>query len=406
MRLSAVTGSIFTVVKLADGGMSQMQHLIVLTACNMTQNILGTMNWVADQKMRAGISPSSQQRGRINVWGNIGNSLTWMIGNLPTVLMGFSSVFGLSDYQIIFFGSCILLPFGIAAWILPTFVRQRVDYSYPAGQTEGAAAEKRSLARSFEVVKHNRYFIANAIANFITVFTPDMGDELMIYRYLMPTYRVFGREMGGEGLLLLKQMLSGILSNVLQPFHRQIVNRMGGPLRTQQVKCLVNIFCKLMMFLFGYRSLWRFGILVLLESFINASIGLDQVAEGMLNYEWFDYVELQTGERSEGVTTAVNNLFRKIVTDNIGRVTGNAFRQWTGYRGGYKEDGTRPPEKYLKFMWPMYTLIPVVDHAIWLGARSFVKWKPEDRERTEMLLAQRRAEERAIREEAGKEGIL
>ena len=398
MRASAVTGSILTVVKLVDGGMSHLQHLIVLVACSMTQDILGTMNGVADQKMRAGISPSSQQRGRINVWGNIGASLTWLVGNLPTVLMGFSEVFGFSDYQILFYGSCILLPFGIAAWILPTFVRQRVDYSYPT-----SVDEKRSLARSFQVVKHNRYFIANSIANFITVFTPDMGDELMIYRYLMPTYRVFGREMSGEGLLLFKQMLSGNLSTVLQPFHRQIINRLGGPLRAQQIKCLVNIFCKFMMFLFGYKSLWRFGILILMESFVNASVGLDQVAEGMLNYEWFDYVELQTGERSEGVTTAVNNLFRKIVTDNIGRVTGNAFLQWTGYRGGYKEDGIRPPAKYLNFMWPMYTLIPVLDHAIWFGARSFVKWKPEDRERTELLLAQRRAAEQTIREEADSE---
>ena len=158
-----------------------------------------------------------------------------------------------------------------------------------------------------------------------------------------------------------------------------------------------------MMFTFGYKSLWRFAVLIAMESLINASVGLDQVAEGMLNYEWYDYVELETGERSEGVTTAVNNLFKKSITDNIGRVTGNAFLQWTGYRGGYKEDGTRPPEKYLRFMWPMYTLIPVVDHAIWFGARCFVRWKPEDRERTEGLLAQRREAEQAMREEAGKE---
>ncbi|MDR2686508.1 MAG: hypothetical protein LBB75_02050, partial [Oscillospiraceae bacterium] len=116
---------------------------------------------------------------------------------------------------------------------------------------------------------------------------------------------------------------------------------------------------------------------------------------------FYDYVELKTGERSEGVTTAVNNLFSKIVTNNIGQVTGNAFLQWTGYTGGYKADGTRPPEKYLKFMWPMYTLIPVLDHAIWFAARCFVKWKPEDRERTEQALAERRAEAEKLKEEAG-----
>jgi len=408
MRASAVVGSVLTVVKMLDGGMSQFQHLLLLCICNMTADITGTMNGVASQKMRAGISPLTQQRGRIDVWGNMGGSLTWAIGNLPTILMGFSQYFKFNDYQIIFYGSLILLPFGIAAHILPTFIRQRVDYSYPvpaasAEKKEGEEGEllpeKLSLAQTFQVIKHNKYFIVNSIASFITVFTPDMGDELMIYRYIMPTYKVFGYEMGGEALLTLKQMLSGTLSNILQPFHRQIINRVGGPLRAQQLKCLVNIFNRLVMFTFGYKSPWRFAILVAMESLWNASIGFDGVAGAMLGYEWYDYVELKTGQRSEGVTTAVNNLFSKIVTNNIGQVTGNAFLQWTGYEGGYKADGTRPPEKYLRFMWPMYTLIPVLDHAIWFAARCFVKWRPEDRERTEQALAERRAAAERLMEE-------
>lgn len=406
MRISAVTGSVLSVVKLFDGGMSPWQHLAVLMICNMSQDILTTMKDIADKKIRSGISPSSQQRSRIDVWGNIGASLTWAIGNLPTVLMSFRSVFGFDDYQIIFFGACILLPFGIAAWILPTFVRQRVDFSLhspvrlvdadgnPVPGEEGAEQDqppKRTLRETFSIVKHNRYFIVNSVASFITVFSPDMGDELMIYRYLMPKIRVFGYEMSGEGLLPVKQMLSGTLANVMHPFQRQIINKIGGPLRAQKLKCLVNIVCKLLMYFVGYKSIWRFAGLVFFETFINASMGLDQVAEAMLNYEWYDYVELKTGHRSEGVTTAIDSLFKKSITNNIGQVTGNYFLQWTGYKGGYTQDGTRPPDKYLKYMWPMYTLIPVLDHTIWLVCRSLIRWKPEDRERTEQLLAERRA---------------
>jgi len=398
LRISAISGSIMAVVKLIDGGMTPWQHLALLMFCNMSQDIVGTMAGVADQKMRAGISPSSQQRGRINVWSNMGYQFTWIIANLPTVLMGFRGFFGFSDYQIILYGASILLPFAVTAHILPSFIRQRVDFTQSIEGEEGQS-EKRNLAQTFEVIKHNRYFIANTVASFITVFTPDMGDELMIYRYIMPKYRVFGQEMSGEGLLLFKQMLSGNLSTVIQPFTRQLINRMGGPLRAQQIKCIINIVSKLVMYLVGYKTMWRFAIVILMESFINASGSWDGVAEGMLNYEWYDYVELQTGLRSEGVTSAVRNLFGKIVTNNIGQVTGNAFLQWTGYRGGYTEDGTRPPDRYLKFMWPMYTLIPVVDHAIWFACRSFVKWKPEDRERTEEALAERRAAAQGLKEE-------
>jgi len=441
MRISAVTGSVFAVLKLFDGGMSVWQHLGLLMFCNMTQDIIGTMQSVADQKMRAGISPLSQQRGRVNVWGNMGYQFTWIIGNLPTVLMGFREVFGLTDYQIIFIGSCILLPFAITAHILPSFVKQRVDYSklsgevlsfnVPEGESDGESApesaedsdggiggareiwkeepieqnpldevpKRNGFMQNFQVIKYNKYFIANSIASFITVFSPE-SDEQLLYRYLMPTYKVFGKPMYGDALLLLKQMLSGNLSTVLQPFWRQIINRLGGPLRAQQIKALINIFCKLMMYLFGYKSIWRFGVLVFMELFINASVQMDGVAEGILKYEFFDYVELKTGQRSEGVTTAIDNLFSKIVTRNIGQVTGNAFLSWTGFKGGYTEDGTRPPERYLKYIWPLYTLVPVLDHAIWFTCRSFVKWKPEDRERTELELAERRAAAQRLRDEA------
>ena len=400
LRISAVTGNLFAVLKLVDGGLSPWGHLALLMLCNMSQDIIGTLAGVAGQKMGAGISPSSQQRGRISVWSNVGYSFTWFISSAPMVLMGFREVFGLTDYQIIFLGACIMLPFGITAHLLPSFVRQRVDFS----QAQGEEPVKYGWKETFQVIRHNRYFLLNTIANFITVFSPDMGDELLIYRYLMPTFRIFGKEMGGEGLLLFKQMLSGNLSTVLEPFNRQMINRMGGPLRAQQLHSLTVMVSRLVMFFAGYKSLPRLAVLILMESFINASGAWDGVAASMLSYEFYDYVELQTGRRSEGVTTAVDSLFRKIVTNNIGQVTGNAFLQWTGYRGGYKEEGTRPPERYLKYMWPMYCLIPVLDSSIWLIARCLVKWKPEDRERTELALAQRRE---AVRQqkEAQTEGV-
>ena len=408
LRISAITGSIFAVVKLIDGGMTPWQHLGLLMFCNMTQDIVSTMAQVADQKMRSGISPSSQQRSRISVWSNVGYSFTWFISNAPTALMGFSKALGLSDYQIIFVGACVMLPFGIAAGMLPTFIRQRVDFStaapYAGSQgEEGEQPKKRSWKETFRVIRHNRYFILNAIASFITVFSPDMGDELTIYRYLMPTFRIFGKEMGGEGLLLFKQMLSGNLSTVLEPFNRQLINKMGGPLRAQQIKSAVMMASRSVMYFAGYKSIPRLAVLILMESFVNAAMSWDGVAGAMLSYEFYDYVELKTGERSEGVTTAVDNLFKKIVTNNIGQVTGNMFLQWTGYQGGYKEDGTRPPERYLKYMWPMYCLIPVLDQSIWLVARSFVKWKPEDREQTELALAERRAAAQKLRDEMDRE---
>jgi Na+/melibiose symporter-like transporter len=119
---------------------------------------------------------------------------------------------------------------------------------------------------------------------------------------------------------------------------------------------------------------------------------MDAIAGAMMNYEMLDYVELKTGVRSEGITFSVDALFKKIVTDNVGRATGNAFLEWTGYKGGYVSENIAPPERYMKYIWPMFTLAGAFDGVIWITMRSLVHYTPKDAQETERLLIARRAE--------------
>lgn len=88
------------------------------------------MDSVAGQKLRAGISPYTQQRTRTQVWTSIGNSLGFVIAAIPNVLMGLQNVFGWNDYQIIVVGTAIMLPFNICGSMMITFIKQRVDFKY------------------------------------------------------------------------------------------------------------------------------------------------------------------------------------------------------------------------------------------------------------------------------------
>ncbi len=406
MRISAFTGHSLNILKMIDGGLSAWQHVALLMFCNMSQDIIGTLDGIAGQKIRSGISPETQQRTRVRVWSNMGGQMTWLVANLPTIFMGFREYFGWTDYQIIFIGALVFWPLAITSSILPTFIKQRVDYSRPSplimAPGEGHPSEEKQMTifQAFKLLKHNRYFLANFVARFITVFSPNVGDELLVYRYLIPKFKVLGKEMGGEGVLYIKQLISGLPSSLMQPFNRQLINKMGGPLKAQQVKSMIDAGGKLIQFLVGYNTIPKLAVIIAAETAINASVNWDGVAEEMLNFEFYDFVELKTGHRSEGVTAAINGLFSKIVTDNIGLVTGNAFLQWTGYKGGYTEAGTLPPERYMKWMWPMYTLIPVLDNLLYILCRSFVKWKPSDREKTEMELMKRREAQIKQKEEA------
>lgn len=473
MRICAVTGHSLVIVRMLDGGLSEFQHLVVLVLCNCLQDVIGTMDIIAGQKLRAGISPYTQQRARTQVWSSVGSSCGYTISALPMLLMGLQDVFGLNDYQIIVMGTSIMLPFSILSSILVTFIRQRVDFKYsekpitalpsiperdvyvPEETKKEEVSEeelerrkeaqreadrkyreakaqrnemlaqmtykerkewkrthktdfrakiangeiqidpetgepKLSFAQSFEVVKYNKYFLLNVLGNFITVFTPSV-DQTLVYRYLVPRFKIGGKEITGEIFLVIRDYIIGTPITFTKPFSRQLVNICGGPLRVIQLNSFLNMVSGVIKLAVGINKFWKLAVNMLVDAILYVVGDMSAVAGTMMNYEMLDLVELETGVRTEGVTASIDGLFSKIVTNNIGAVTGNAFLEWTGYRGGYKNTGEALPPRFVKWTWPMFTLSTVFDNGIWLLLRSFLKHTPEDAKRIEAELIALRA---------------
>lgn len=474
MRLSAITGHTFVLCKMINfgGNMTELQHLVTLVALNCIQDIIGTLDSVAGQKLRAGISPYTQQRTRTQVWTSIGSSMGFTISAIPNMLMGLQDVFGLNDYQIIVMGTAIMLPFNIMASIMITFIRQRVDFKYsgkpmnalpsdmdqdvPVPEAEKAEEEEKqpteeeieqrkaeeketerryrearmerdrmlanmtrkekrawkkeqkskkrdyremvangeikidpktgepvlNVLQSFEIIKYNKYFIWNTVANLITVFTPAV-DSTLIYRYLVPRFKIMGKEISGEIFLTIRDYIVGTPISFTKPFSRQFVNMCGGPLRVHKLNSICQIVAAFIKFALGIDTFWKLAIIMVLDAGLYVIQDMDSVAGTMMNYEMYDLVELKTGFRTEGVTNSINGIFSKIITNNVNTITGNAFLEWIGYKGGYKESGEALPPRCVKYMWPMFTLSTALDNTIFLIARSMYKHTPEDAGRIE-----------------------
>ena len=399
MRIAAITGHTLDFIRMIDGGLHPWGHILLFIACNWMKDTINTFDSVAVQKLRSSISPYTQERVRVGIWESVGGQIAYPLASIPLILMGWKDTFGFSDYQIIFIGALIFLPVNIIASAMKSFIKVRVDFNAPSrvaadAEEESPAAEgpeKRSLRETFGVVKHNKYFKVNLICGLLAVLTPTAGDGLVQWRYLAPKATVFGQTMSGEGWLLFKDTFSGVLNTIFNPFGRQIVNLLGGPLKTQKIKSIMDMAGHFIKFAAGIRTVPGIFINILVDNVLMVIGGADGVAGNMLNYEFYDYVELQTGVRSEGITTSVTNLINKTVTNNIGTVTGNAALDWMGYRGGYLAEGAKPPERYMKYVWPLATLAPVIDNLIYLIGRSAIRWTPEDRELTEKMLAERRS---------------
>ena len=114
--------------------------------------------------------------------------------------------YGISLYQIVMAGCSIFFPLSIFSNMLPTFARQRIDYTLKVkgeDQAEEEAVKPPSFKESFTVVKHNRWFITNTIVNFVTIFTPKT-DGMFFYRFLIPTLRIGRKDVFGMDIYAIK----------------------------------------------------------------------------------------------------------------------------------------------------------------------------------------------------------
>ncbi|MDR3313716.1 MAG: MFS transporter, partial [Oscillospiraceae bacterium] len=329
-RINTLIVCIFNVLVLLDLGLTPLGHVVLLTAFTMFKDILGTFAGVSYTKYFAGITPYSDERGKTMVWNSVGNQCGYPIANLPNIIMGFAKDrLKFSDYRIYVYGTLIMFPLALTAGWLNTFARHRVHFNPVAEEHPEEQEKKRTLRETIYVLKYNKYLILNAIASFITVFTPS-SDDLPIYRYIMPKYNIGGTEMRGEALIWFKKQFSGIPITFLYPFMGMVVNRVGGPKRMHIINSILLMACNGIKYFLDPRKFKHtlpplVGI-ILMDTFFETLGPLNGYATGILNYEMLDYVEYKTGVRSEGMTAAFNALFAKMITGNINNATYNAFQ--------------------------------------------------------------------------------
>jgi Na+/melibiose symporter-like transporter len=304
-------------------------------------------------------------------------------------------------------GAAITAPLTIFSRWLPSFAKQRVDFSVKVSaegeelgdnggaagdeiETEkGAAGKKLTLRESFAIVKHNRWFMMWLVIDFIRLLAPGT-DRMLIYRFLVPSKRVFGKDI--DGLLiktLFRDITFGWPALVFLPLAQKAVEWFGDPVKFIRAHIIINGVTQAITFATGYKSWPRLIVLWALEGVREVMGKWSAVPHSMIRYEMFDYVEWKTGVRSEGITQSVDGLLKKLLKDNIGSVIGNLVTQWTGYKG-WDIPVAEQPERFLKTIWPLTHLRPIVGGVIALLAVLWFKY-PHDPEEVEADLVERRA---------------
>jgi len=382
MRATAAWTKIWNVLLLFDFGLTPKQRLWFWCAEGLVRCVFTTANTVAESKIWAGVTPHSEQRGKAQLAKTLGIQARMALTAMALYFMALRDVLHITDYQIFITGALVFILPSLFGGLLPSFARQRVSFEREPGR------KPPSLRESFAIVRHNRMFLINSICGFITVFTPAIDDKLF-YRFLAPKLRLFGKELNGEALLVLKLTIVGLPGTFLQPLARQAIRRVGGERNMLLLDRGIGVAQCLLTYLIGYNTLPKMFLGFFIEIVKDIVHRWAPVAQGVIDYEMLDYVEWKTGERSEGVTMSVNGLINKLVTSNIGNVTQRAYMQWSGFLG-WDYPVEKQPQRLLKTIWPVLWITTAFDHLVYFIGLFFYRYETATRDGVEADLIERR----------------
>jgi len=404
MRFNATLSPIFIMIQCFDMGITPMQRVVKWTVIAMLHSLMSTANVVSETKIWAGITPHSEQRGALQLWRTIGDNVGALVTGIPIIMMGLAGTFGwdLSDYHIMVVGAALTAPITIFSRWLPSFAKQRVDFTVQLegeGEKEKSREEQMTFREQFAIVKHNKWFMMWIVVDMIRILVPGT-DRMLIYRFLVPSKPVFGREIDG---LLIKTIFRDIVFGwpalALLPYAKRAVDWFGGdPIRFIKAHVILNGASQAISFVTGYQSWPRLAIVWTLEMMREVMGRWSSVPHTMIRFEMFDYVEWKTGHRSEGITESVNGLLRKLLRDNAGAVIGNLVMDWTGYKG-WDIPIEEQPQRFMNVLWPLLHAGPVFGEIIALIFLMRFK-RPHDPNEVERDLIERRALAQQMMEDA------
>ena len=406
MRFNATLSPVFILLQCFNFGLTPLQRVVQWTLISMFASIMSTANAVSETKIWAGITPHTDQRGIVQTCKTVGNQLASAASGIPMLLMGLKDIIGLSDYQIMIYGALLFAPLTMFCRWLPSFAMQRVDFTVKVrgeAQSQEEAERRPTFAESFAVVKHNRWFMMQTAVNLMKMFLPKT-DYIFLYRFLpLPKVEIGGKKIGGEVLYVIKNVVFGLPSVLLQPFAMKVVNKFGSKVSFIRTQVLVGLAATIALFFVRFETWPRLIFMFLMELARELFDRWGPIPQELIKYEMLDYVEWKTGQRSEGMTSAVDGMINKLIRDNIGNVIGNAVTQWTGYKG-WDVPLEEQPDRFLKSIWPLMSLGRMVGDAIYLGALFWFKY-PHDPAEVEADLIERRALAQKLKEEAQRAGM-
>lgn len=333
----------------------------------------------------ATISPNSAERDRFVQWARTIGSCVYL--SLSTVLpMILEMIANKKGVSMPFITLVFAMIFGLGGAMISyrcSYAQERVHVNKQEQQA--------SMKESFMLLFKNKMMLLVTLANLFGAL--GFGANLVTYffKYKIPADFLGNGIIGALGLTTIYFIITGLPGFIGMLFADKLKKLFGNYINVLILIQVVNIIARVIAFAVGFegKKLWLSMIIIGIGSI---PAGASSIAQTAVFCDSIDYMEWETGKRTEGITFSMQTSFTK-VSSGITAGLASLALSLLGYKAIEQADvyvGTQSAV-FDTWIWPLVILTPAIASVLYIIPLLFVRYTKEKREIVESDLIARRA---------------
>lgn len=386
LKLTPIPVGIFTVLMFLvfPGGDKllwlRISYFVIMYLC---WDIVYTLQDVSIWGITAMMTPIPLERENIIKWARTVGTCVFGVasGLIPMALETFVKVTK-SSWQLGIFVFAII--FGLSGALMSR-------RAYKAKERVPVVEKQESLKKSFSLLKKNRILMLISTSNILCAL--GFGGNLVTYffKYMVPQNFIGLSIIGALGLTTIFNAIINVPSLITMVFADKIKKLCNNSYLNVLIMIqIINIIFRIIAFFIGFqgKNLWISITMLALAAFPS---GATSIAQTTLFNDSIDYVEWQSGMRTEGVTFSMQTFFTK-VSSGLSQGLSMIVLSLLGYVAIDKAEtfiGTQTAA-FETWIWPLFILTPAMGSILYIIPLLFVNYTKKQKAIVESDLKNRR----------------
>lgn len=360
----------------------RVSYFIIMYIC---WDLAYTVQDVSIWGITAMVSPNSNERDRFVQWARTIGSIIYSAFStvIPMALEMIANAKGVSM-------SFVTLVFAVIFGLGGAMISYRCYYAQErihVNQQE----QQSSLKESFLLLFKNKMLLLVTLANLCGSLGFGVSLVTYFFKYEIPSDFIGGGLIGALGLTTIYFILTGLPGFIGMVLADKLKKWFGGYVNVLIFIQITNVIARVIAFFVGFEGnkLWISMIIIGIGSI---PAGAASIAQTAIFCDSIDYMEWETGKRTEGITFSMQTSFTKIssgITSGLATLALHILG-YVAIDDAEVYVGTQTAA-FDNWIWPLVVLTPAIASVLFIIPLKFVNYTKEKRALVESDLTARRA---------------